>query len=461
MDCLLDWNIDRKLSTLTVDNCTTNDAMINILLDKLSSSSLLLNGEFFHMRCCAHILNLIVKDGLDIIHLSVEKIRDSVAYWTATPKRVEKFESSARQLKISCSKKLALDCKTRWNSTYLMLHGALQYRYVFPRLKQRESQYRCLPSDEDWKLAKEICDRLEVFFEVTEIFSGTKYPTSNLYFSNICEIKLSIYDWMKSPYEEIKMMASSMIEKFEKYWSEIHGILAVASVLDPRFKMKLVEYYFPMIFGNEVSHLEVEKIRKLCHKLLNEYKIRHGSSGNVNQFSNQIETSTSISKKDRLAQFDLFVSNTTNTDSTKSELDIFLDEPLLPRSNDFDILAWWNANSTKYPSLQKVARDVLAIPVSTVASESAFSTSGRFVSPHRNRLHPNTLEALMCARDWLWADIHGTRNTNSFDFHNCVFYCFFTANLFYLLLENSPPSSYFGCCSTQLSDTLDIEDEVN
>ncbi|KAF6148484.1 hypothetical protein GIB67_038839, partial [Kingdonia uniflora] len=46
-----------------------------------------------------------------------------------------------------------------------------------------------------------------------------------------------------------------------------------------------------------------------------------------------------------------------------------------------------------------------AIPVSTVASESAFSTSGRFVSPHRSRLHPKTLEALMCAQDWLWAEI--------------------------------------------------------
>ncbi|KAL8519364.1 hypothetical protein ACS0TY_010338 [Phlomoides rotata] len=30
-----------------------------------------------------------------------------------------------------------------------------------------------------------------------------------------------------------------------------------------------------------------------------------------------------------------------------------------------------------------MARDILAIPVSTVASESSFSNSGRLVSPHR------------------------------------------------------------------------------
>ncbi|KAJ4722279.1 Peroxidase [Melia azedarach] len=51
-----------------------------------------------------------------------------------------------------------------------------------------------------------------------------------------------------------------------------------------------------------------------------------------------------------------------------------------------------------------IARDILAIPVSTVASESAFSTAGRVVSPHRNRLHPNTVEALMCSQSWLRND---------------------------------------------------------
>ena len=49
-DVLLDWNMDRKLSTITVDNCSSNDGMIDILSEKLSlSGSLLLNGKIFHM----------------------------------------------------------------------------------------------------------------------------------------------------------------------------------------------------------------------------------------------------------------------------------------------------------------------------------------------------------------------------------------------------------------------------
>ena len=76
----MDWNIDRKISTIAVDNCSTNDAMITMLRDKLSTTSRLLGGSLFHMHYCAHILNLIVKDGLDVIQVSVEKIQESVAY---------------------------------------------------------------------------------------------------------------------------------------------------------------------------------------------------------------------------------------------------------------------------------------------------------------------------------------------------------------------------------------------
>ncbi|RVW36925.1 Zinc finger BED domain-containing protein RICESLEEPER 2 [Vitis vinifera] len=147
---LLHHHIARRLSTITVDNCSSNDGMIDILSEKLSSSgSLLLNGKIFHMRCVAYVLNLIVKEGLDFIRVEIEKSRESVAYWSATPSRVEKFEDAARQLRLPCNKKLCLDCKTRWNSTYLMLSIARTYKDVFSRLKQCEKLYTTMPSEEE------------------------------------------------------------------------------------------------------------------------------------------------------------------------------------------------------------------------------------------------------------------------------------------------------------------------
>jgi len=92
----------------------------------------------------------------------------------------------------------------------------------------------------------------------------------------------------------------------------------------------------------------------------------------------------------------------------KLELDYYLEEPTLPDSNEeFNILVWWKANGLKYPILQMIARDILAILISTVAPESSFSIDGQFLTPHHGRLHLETLEALMCVQDWLWIDIEG------------------------------------------------------
>ena len=92
----MDWNIDTKLSIITLDNFTTNDIMIDKIKDKLHLGSLLRDVSLLHMRCCAHILNSIVKDGLEVVKEGVEKIQNSVTYWTTTPKRKKKFEETAK-----------------------------------------------------------------------------------------------------------------------------------------------------------------------------------------------------------------------------------------------------------------------------------------------------------------------------------------------------------------------------
>ena len=69
--------------------------------------------------------------------------------------------------------------------------------------------------------------------------------------------------------------------------------------------------------------------------------------------------------------------------------------------DSFDILGWWKVNAPRYKVLSQIARDVLAVPVSTVASESAFSTGRRILDPFRSSLAPRMVEALICLKSWL------------------------------------------------------------
>ncbi|KAI7933587.1 hypothetical protein MJO28_017586 [Puccinia striiformis f. sp. tritici] len=93
------------------------------------------------------------------------------------------------------------------------------------------------------------------------------------------------------------------------------------------------------------------------------------------------------------------------TNGPGAELDFYLDKRNIISSpgDKFDILVWWSSNADRFPSLAQLAKALLMIPLTSVASESAFSTGGRVIEEHRSRLNDETVEALICAQDWMLA----------------------------------------------------------
>ncbi|XP_075675236.1 zinc finger BED domain-containing protein RICESLEEPER 2-like [Castanea sativa] len=144
---LLDWGLENKVCTITLDNANNNGAAVRILKDVIKRK-LMLGGKIFHVHCCAHIINLLVQDGLSEIETVIENVYESVKYLIASEARLIKFGEIAKQLQLP-SKKLILDCPTHWNATYAMLVAALEFREVFPRYKDRDAGYNWLPSNED------------------------------------------------------------------------------------------------------------------------------------------------------------------------------------------------------------------------------------------------------------------------------------------------------------------------
>jgi hypothetical protein len=48
--------------------------------------------------------------------------------------------------------------------------------------------------------------------------------------------------------EYIRSMASKIAQKFDKYWGECNLLMSLAAALDPRYKMKLINFCFPFIY---------------------------------------------------------------------------------------------------------------------------------------------------------------------------------------------------------------------
>ncbi|KAG0448529.1 hypothetical protein HPP92_027793 [Vanilla planifolia] len=116
------------------------------------------------------------------------------------------------------------------------------------------------------------------------------------------------------------------------------------------------------------------------------------------------QSRTTVNAVDGLHDFDIYISEISSNHNTKSELEQYLEESLVPRIQEFDILNWWKLNNIKYPTLSKMARDVLAIPMSMVnAGSSLFctGTGSRVLDEYRSSLRPDIVEALFCAKDWL------------------------------------------------------------
>ena len=83
MTCLQDWGI-KRLFAINVDNATANAIVVGYVTMQLltwrNDDALVLARQYMHVRCCAHILNLIVVSGLGELHASVTIIRNAVKY---------------------------------------------------------------------------------------------------------------------------------------------------------------------------------------------------------------------------------------------------------------------------------------------------------------------------------------------------------------------------------------------
>jgi hypothetical protein len=392
--CLSELKFDKKGIGITLDNDTLNnieyeasmpDSLKTVLHDKCK---LLWDGEFCQVHCLTDILNSVVQASLGLISDIISKIRHGIHHITYSASTLDAFYRFAKDICHLGVMKLRADLVVTWDSTYKMLGCAIHYRDAFTHFASTDetllSEYHL--SDDEWNKVAIVEKFLKPIYDITCIFIRTEFKTSNLYFLGVYKV-YRLLEVTKERDNFMSAMVKDIKVKFDKYWVECSPILACAAVLDPRYKLNLVRYCFRKVYGEADSAQHVDRVVALLHRLLAEYE---KSSCLSLVGTNVVEYH---------AKDDLF--DDYPPQEQISELDWYLQLPTMDLNTDLDILEFWSVMSKCYPDLASLARDILAVPISTVASKSAFNTQEKILNPHRgSTLSPDLLEMLICLHDW-------------------------------------------------------------
>lgn len=128
--------------------------------------------------------------------------------------------------------------------------------------------YKFHPTDAEWHRLQQMSDFLEPFDQITNLISGSTYPTSNLYFMQVWKIQ----NWLTVNESKSYQKHDCPNEReFDKYWAEVSDIFAIATVFDPRLKLTLADYCFAKL---DISTREkrMKHLRAQLRKLFEVYE---------------------------------------------------------------------------------------------------------------------------------------------------------------------------------------------
>ncbi|KAM1088116.1 hypothetical protein ACFX19_016269 [Malus domestica] len=239
--CLVEWGIE-KVMCISVDNASANKVAIEYVVRKMQkwpNSKMIMNGKFMHVRCLAHIINLVVKHGLKKLDTTVDALRNAVRFVRSSPRSEKVFNDEGEEV-------------------------AGKGR-VGP------------PKEEDWDSAEVFVEFLKAFYLITLKVSASNYPTSNTAVHDVIVVENEIEKLFLPEYMQtgrtvelvLRDMAFNMRAKYRKYFGSIESlnqIFIVALVLDPRFKLR---HYMHLCRKQlQLSEEEIEQKSNLVKTLL-------------------------------------------------------------------------------------------------------------------------------------------------------------------------------------------------
>ncbi|MBA0875385.1 hypothetical protein Goshw_005067, partial [Gossypium schwendimanii] len=389
-----EWNLDEKIYSITMDDPSLNEEMFQQIKETCVRDQGSLSSAHWFISCN------FLEDGSRDMYSILHKFRGSIEYVTETTHGRLKFQEAVDQVKLQGGKSLD-DLSFKLESEFDILTSALKSREIFCQLEQIDGNFKLNPSMEEWEKAIALKSCLKCFNDI----KGTQSISVSLYFPMLCDIYKKFLQLEKSNHSFLTLMK----RKFDRYWSLCNLELAVASVLDPRLKFKIVELSYNVIYGHD-NKMQLNEFHKVLTDVY--WKYTNGARNSIPSTSilgdsNSLTTETA--NDCILDSFNNFLP------SWKSELEDYLgeSEPALPL--DGDILGWWRVNSLRLPTLAKMARDHLALLVSV--SMPCSVVSAMITHSSYNSLDPDSMEALEKRKRKM--DEEGTYVVKSFKPSNC------------------------------------------
>ncbi|KAK8491182.1 hypothetical protein V6N13_076333 [Hibiscus sabdariffa] len=134
--------------------------------------------------------------------------------------------------------------KQNGTQTYDMLVAACELKQVFLCLETSFPDYNIALSMDDWKQIEILCTYLKLFLDAVSILTAQTYLTACAFYHEVSKVQLELTHGSKCNDPFISNLTKPLKEKFDRYWGDCCLVLGIAVVMDPMFKMKLVEFSF-------------------------------------------------------------------------------------------------------------------------------------------------------------------------------------------------------------------------
>lgn len=355
------WDIQNKIS------CVVSDNAANIL-------AAIRNAGWTSLPCFAHTLHLVVIDSLKDpnVHQIITKCKSIVDHFHRSTKATNKLKEMQKQMG---KKELKLiNCTpTRWNSVLKMAERCIENQEPLEATiallhKPIESL-----SYEEWEMAKEICNILQPFDEITVELSAENYTTVSKIIVLVRGLQTFIIKKRnENKFDELLPFIETIIHNLNKRFNRLEfiDILAISTFLDPRFKAR--------------AFTDAAAVKTVKEKISSMYNV----------------PATEVLSPEKCTQpssiwdeFDKMPNSKTNTSKCIIEINNYGHEDLLQRNSD--PLKWWKDRENVYPGLSVIAKRFLGIVATSVPSERVFSAAGQVISDRRSLLKSENVEKIL------------------------------------------------------------------